>query len=368
MADTQAKIKRMKRTRILWTVILAVVVVVVLGFIILFRVFTLQKLDITGCTLYPSSAVEKEIKSEKRSWNSLFVYMKYRNGKMDALPYIDSVSVSMVTPHELKFRVKEKEVLGYIYDSSLKKYVYFDPDGTALRISGKALSNEVRIRGLTAKNIALYEKMNFTNHGVLQTLESLTALLKSYNRIPESVTVRSGNTFWLDYGDIQVNLGTGMYLNEKVARMVKILPKLKNKKGVLHVETWTETTTDIYFRSGETMSSSSSSGSSDSSDTSSSSSDSSGSTSGDGSSESGSSGSSDSSSASSGTTDSSSTSGDSSSDSGDSSSSGSGSDSGDSSSSNSGSQSGSSNDSSSSDSGSTGTNGSDTGNNGTDTQ
>ena len=40
-------------------------------------------------------------------------------------------------------------------------------------------------------------------------------------------------------------------LNEKILRMDQILLQLDGMSGMLHLETWSETNTDIYFRNGE---------------------------------------------------------------------------------------------------------------------
>ena len=64
------------------------------------------------------------------------------------------------------------------------------------------------------------------------------------------ILIQNSNVY-LSYGAIQVNLGSGTDLNEKILRMDQILPQLEGMSGMLHVETWSETNTDIYFRNGE---------------------------------------------------------------------------------------------------------------------
>ena len=76
--------------------------------------------------------------------------------------------------------------------------------------------------------------------------------MKKYDRVPEMIYIKDGNVY-LIYGQIQVNLGGGTDLNEKILRMDQILPQLDGMSGTLHVETWSENNTDIYFRNGELM-------------------------------------------------------------------------------------------------------------------
>ena len=78
----------------------------------------------------------------------------------------------------------------------------------------------------------------------------VTQLLKKYERVPEVILIQNSNVY-LSYGAIQVNLGSGTDLNEKILRMDQILLQLDGMSGMLHLETWSETNTDIYFRNGE---------------------------------------------------------------------------------------------------------------------
>ena len=51
----------------------------------------------------------------------------------------------------------------------------------------------------------------------------------------------------MSYGEITVLIGQAQNLNEKVVRLSHIMPKLDGQKGTLHLESWTENTTDIAF-------------------------------------------------------------------------------------------------------------------------
>ena len=53
--------------------------------------------------------------------------------------------------------------------------------------------------------------------------------------------------YTLQYGEIKVLIGQARNLNEKVVRLSHVLPGLEGQKGTLHLESWTEHTTDITF-------------------------------------------------------------------------------------------------------------------------
>ena len=243
----------MKLRRILTTVILAAAIVVVLVLVIWFRVLTLKTINVTGASLYPEETVTEEIQSDAKAWNTAYVYMKYRDGKMEELPYLESVDVSMADPHTIDVTVTEKDALGYFYDEDAGQYVAFDAEGMILKISEEEIDTEVRIRGLEIGSYELYGQMELSDTSDLDAVESVLVLLESYDFLPDSLLVRTAGTIVLDYGDIQVNLGTTNYLNEKIVRLVKLWDKIKERKGTLHLETWTESTTDIHFRKKELL-------------------------------------------------------------------------------------------------------------------
>lgn len=251
--NTKEKIKRLKLRRILVTVILAAAAAVVLVLIVWYQVLTLQTVQIRGNSLYSAETIEEEIREDEKTWNTLYTYMKYRDGGTAGIPYLEGMTVSITDPHTLLVEVTEKDVLGYLYDEDAQLYIAFDADGLVLRTSESAFDGEILIRGLSVESCELYEKMDLADSSVLDTLESVKVLLESYDCLPDSIAIRTAGTILLDYDKIQVNLGTGVYLNEKIARMVKLWDRIENRTGTLHLETWTESTTDIHFRKKELL-------------------------------------------------------------------------------------------------------------------
>ena len=147
----------------------------------------------------------------------------------------------------------EKGILGYLYIPSLGKNAYFDKDGFVVELSSQVIDGVTKINGLSVESAELYKKLSIgDNSKLLRTLLNVTQLLKKYDRVPEMIYIKDGNVY-LIYGQIQVNLGGGTDLNEKILRMDQILPQLDGMSGTLHVETWSENNTDIYFRNGELM-------------------------------------------------------------------------------------------------------------------
>ena len=52
--------------------------------------------------------IEDAVLNDKYSWNSLYVYLKYKVKDTKKLPFIDTMSISLDSPHTLHISVYEK--------------------------------------------------------------------------------------------------------------------------------------------------------------------------------------------------------------------------------------------------------------------
>ncbi len=242
--------KRRKRRRILKAVLI-VLIVLGLAALIVFKVFTVRNVEITGNELYSDKKIRDWVLNDEYSWTSLYVFFKYKLKETKELPFVDSMEVSLKSPHTLEIHVYEKGVLGYVYVPSLGKNAYFDKDGFVVELSTDVIEGTTKISGLSVKTAKLYEKLPIENQSILRTLLNVTQLLDKYELEPEMIYVTENGQVLLSYGKIQVNVGENEYLNEKIIRLQKIMPQIEGMEGTLHLETWTETTTDIYFEKGQ---------------------------------------------------------------------------------------------------------------------
>ena len=106
------------------------------------------------------------------------------------------------------------------------------------------------ISGLSCDQVVLYEKLPL-DETILKEILALTQTLKKYDLIPDSITYGGDNEPVLAYGNIQVIVGNTTQLTPKIERLSKIMPSLQGLSGVLHLESWTENTTNIVFDKDE---------------------------------------------------------------------------------------------------------------------
>ncbi|MCD8230802.1 MAG: FtsQ-type POTRA domain-containing protein [Clostridiales bacterium] len=244
------KRRKQRRRKILVTLLPVLALVVVLAVIMVWKVFVVKDVEVVGNEIYSDEQIEAWALNDEYSWNSLYVVLKNHFQKQEEIPFVDSIEISLKSPSVLQIEVTEKSILGYVYISSLGQNAYFDQDGFVVELSTDVIDGTMKIVGLEVEDAVLYEKLELEKSSILKTLLTLTQLLEKYERIPDCIYI-DGSDILLSYGDIQVDLGTGSSLNEKIQRMDQILPQIEDKTGTLHLDIWTDSDTDVYFKQDE---------------------------------------------------------------------------------------------------------------------
>lgn len=233
------------------TGLLITLLILVAAAFVVVKVFTVKKVVVDGNRLYPDESISEWVLNDKYSWNSLYVYLKYKFFETKEVPFIDTMEVKLSSPHTLHIEVYEKGLLGYFYMDSLGQNVYFDKDGIVVEISSDVIEGVPQITGLSCEDATLYEKLDLKQKNALKELLAVTQTLEKYELVPNRIDYSSQNNIVLEYDTVTVMLGDTDTLTEKVVRMEKIMPQLEGQTGVLHLEEWTENTTDITFKKTE---------------------------------------------------------------------------------------------------------------------
>ena len=211
--------KKKKRKNIL-QVILGILIVLALAVLIIFTVFKVKNVEVEGNKLYDAKVIEKAVLNDEYSWNSLYVFLKYKFVNTSEVPFVDTMEISLKDPQTLHIKVYEKGIMGYLYLSSINKNVYFDKDGIVTELSDRVIEDTPQILGIDCKKVVQYEKLPIGSKRLKQLLT---------------------------YGTVKVSMGSLEFLTQKVERLAKIKPQLQGMEGTLHLENWTEETTNIVF-------------------------------------------------------------------------------------------------------------------------
>lgn len=241
------KRRRKKRLKAIGMAVLILALLLAIAILVVVKVFTVEKVKVTGNEHYPDETMADWLLDDEYCWNSLYVYFKYEFVEPAEMPFVDSMEVSLESPHTLSIKVYEKALLGRVYIDALGQNAYFDKDGFVVELSSEVIEGIPVISGLDVEKIVLYEKLPIKGKNILKNLLSLTQMLKKYEQVPDNVKYGEEGNYTLQYGEIKVLIGQARNLNEKVVRLSHVLPGLEGQKGTLHLESWTENTTDITF-------------------------------------------------------------------------------------------------------------------------
>lgn len=214
--------------------------------LVAFTVFKVKNVIVEGNELYQDEAIRRLVLDNKYSWNSLYVYFRFRKGPKETVPFVDDMDVTLEKPDTLKVVVYEKGLIGYTLRETDGNYIYFDKDGFVIDISEDRAKSVPEIAGVNAYGADVFEKLEIPEKN-LRCLLTLTQDLSKNNLDCEKITLQDDGNIFLTFGPIEVNMGQDEHLTEKMARLVQILPEITGKQGVLDLSTWSEETTDIIF-------------------------------------------------------------------------------------------------------------------------
>lgn len=240
------KRRKAKKRKKIVTAFLIILLLLAVAAIVVVKVFCVEKVEVEGNELYDEKVIEKAVLNDKYSWNSLYVFLKFRFVDTKEIPFIDTMEITLKNPQTLHVKVYEKGMMGYLYISSIDENAYFDKDGFVVETSSKVIEKTPQIIGIDCDKVVLYEKLPIGN-AKLREILTLTQSLKRNSLIPDSITYGVENEPVLSYGKIKVEMGSLELLTQKVERLAKIKPKLEGMEGTLHLENWTEETTNIVF-------------------------------------------------------------------------------------------------------------------------
>lgn len=244
------KRKRIARWKVILLTILSLILVVAISALIVVKVFVVRNVKVQGNVLYDEALIKSTVLNDEGSWNSLYVLLKYTFSDTQQLPFIDTMEIKLEDPQTLSITVYEKGMMGYLYIPAIGENAYFDKDGFVVETSTRSIEDVPKIEGLQCTEVVLYEKLPIDSQ-ILKQLLTITQTLKRDSLEPDSIRYGVENEPVLVYGQVEVSLGSIELLTQKVERMKKILPKLEGMSGTLHLENWTESSTNIVFERAE---------------------------------------------------------------------------------------------------------------------
>lgn len=153
--------------------------------------------------------------------------------------------MKQINRNTIAVSVKEKHPVGCI--PYLDSYIYFDRNG--IFIEGSRIRDESvpYFDGIQVDHVVMNEKLPIKGTTILNTAVALSTIFQKNEMVPDHIQFDDNYQISLLYGDITVMLGKDSFLEDKMARVISILPKIQGKKGTLHAENITDSMKNITF-------------------------------------------------------------------------------------------------------------------------
>lgn len=233
-----------KKINLKWIITGIAALVIIFSVLIAAGIFRVEQVDVTGNSYYTEEEIVDLVMGDYK--NSLYLMLQYDYLGGKEIPFIDNVEVTLVSPSHIKIRVYEKTMIGYV--KYMGSNLYFDKDGTVVESSSEVLEGIPCIKGLKFDTLTLYQPLNVTNEEVFDILLSMTQMMKKYELEPDAITLqKDGTEIVLTFAEVRINLGAGENMDEKASRIRNLLPDLADKSGTLHMEDYTNESTNISF-------------------------------------------------------------------------------------------------------------------------
>ena len=226
--------------------VLAIVILVAIIGVSAYFLCPLKKVTVEGTDLYTSEEVSNYILDDEYSKNTVYVFLKNKLFPKGDAEFIEKFDVQITGMHSINIVCKEKAILGYMTQDD-GKYVYFNYEGKIAEISETYIERGyMKIEGVTCEEPKVGDKLSIGSNQV-GYLTSLIKILKKNSLMPNVISYDENNHITLVYDTYNISLGNRSYLEEKIERVMLILPKIEGLQGTLHLENYLNQNTDIVF-------------------------------------------------------------------------------------------------------------------------
>lgn len=204
------------------------------GILFFFLYFKVDTVEVMGSSHYSDEEIKEMVLKGPMASNSALAPLLYSKKNVEDVPFVEAMQVSQVNRNTICISVKEKQPVGCV--PYLDCYMYFDRTGIITESSVERDMKVPYFDGLEMDHVALDEKLPIKNESVLNTAVSLARIFEKAEEIPDHIYFDDKYNITLEYGEVKAQLGKDKYLEDKMSRLLAILPQLTGQKGILHME------------------------------------------------------------------------------------------------------------------------------------
>ena len=211
-----------------------IVVLLLAGVIFFFTYYQVDEVQVMGSSHYSEKQIKKMVLRGPMASNSILAPIIYTKKNTKDVPFVKGYTVTRLNRHTICVSVKEKDIVGCI--PYLDSYIYFDRNGTFIESSTERNEKIPFFDGIKVKHVIYNEELPIKDKTVMNTAVALSTIFQKNDKIPDHIEFSDDGQISLLYGDITVKLGKDEYLEDKMTRILAILPLISDKKGILHAE------------------------------------------------------------------------------------------------------------------------------------
>ena len=211
-----------------------IVVLLLAGVIFFFTYYQVDEVQVMGSSHYSEKQIKKMVLRGPMASNSILAPIIYTKKNTKDVPFVEGYTVTRLNRHTICVSVKEKDIVGCI--PYLDSYIYFDRNGTFIESATERNEKIPFFDGIKVKHVIYNEELPIKDKMVMNTAVALSTIFQKHDKIPDHIEFSDDGQISLLYGDITVKLGKDEYLEDKMTRVLAILPLISDKKGILHAE------------------------------------------------------------------------------------------------------------------------------------
>ena len=245
-----AQRKKRRRRRFMKRMLSILCVLAVLTFVIslIYTVFHVKKINVTGNQYTTSQDVLDWMKKDRLSDNSLYLFWKYNQDSIEQLPSVESVEVKLKSPWVVEVKIHEKELVGQIKCGT--QFLHFDLEGIASLLTDEKLEGIPYVEGIDVKveEVQLGKGIPLDDQ-ICRQIKEIGKYLAGQELNPDRIVYEDfGITLY--WGGIRILLGNDEF-EEKLQQIPPILKELNEQyaelTGTLHLEKYDTGNTTIRF-------------------------------------------------------------------------------------------------------------------------
>ncbi len=222
----------------IWVFLLFLVMLTSLG-IFLFSI-KVTKYTVIGSTRYTADEIFAWVFPEEDDKRLVIRTLRNIMGKEKTvtIPFILSYELNYISATEVEIVVYEKGLIGYL--EYMGTNLYLDAEGYVVEVTPEVLPELPQISGLYFDYFVLNEQLPLEDKTVFSSVERVSDEITAYGLDVSRITFNRNQEITLTLGEVQVLLGTGQDLKQKMKKLAEVYPALEGRKGILHLENYAD--------------------------------------------------------------------------------------------------------------------------------